>query len=485
MSVQIYPRPLDSAFLLVVFWFASVLFPSTAIAAPAITLSKKIGPPTSQILVSGGGFSPNARVDIYFDTKDEASVVTDQQGEFHNAAISAPREAKPGKHWITALERDNGKGAQDPFVVNTNWPQFLHDNAHTGDDLYENVLNAKNISGLSLKWTRPASTIGSSVAVVNGVLYASGCTVGAFCAFNATTGRSVWKYQAQGAIYSSPTVVNNVVYFGTDAGYVYALNASDGTLLWSYVASSLVRSSPTVSDGTVYFGSFDGNFFALDASTGTPIWTFPTGNAIESTPAVVNGTVYFGDDGGAFYAMDAKTGNILWTFIALSSVASAPAVSNGVVYFGSYDRNLYALDVSRGSRLWSFKTGQMIDSSPVVADGVVYLAASDQNLYALNASTGDIVWTVLVGPTTVSPALANGVVYTRGQTSLNALDAATGALLWTYANAASNGSSPAVANGMLFLESEFDVLAFGLSGAEPASAANSRPPEPKTLHPDR
>src|SRR5208337_4777808 len=99
---------------------ACLLLCGTASASPSITLSKKSGPPTSQILVSGRGFEPNVGVDIYFDTKDEALVVTNDKGEFHNAKAYAPRAARPGKHWVTALERNNNKGAQEPFLVQTN-----------------------------------------------------------------------------------------------------------------------------------------------------------------------------------------------------------------------------------------------------------------------------------------------------------------------------------------------------------------------------
>jgi hypothetical protein len=56
---------------------ACLMFSTVCLAAPSIMLSKKMGPPTSWILVSGGGFEPNVGVDIYFDTKDEVLMVTD------------------------------------------------------------------------------------------------------------------------------------------------------------------------------------------------------------------------------------------------------------------------------------------------------------------------------------------------------------------------------------------------------------------------
>src|ERR1700676_1471378 len=83
---------------------ACLLLCGIASATPSITLSKKSGPPTSKILVSGRGFDPNAGVDIYFDTKDQALVVTNGKGEFDKAGIHGPRSTRPGQHWVTALE---------------------------------------------------------------------------------------------------------------------------------------------------------------------------------------------------------------------------------------------------------------------------------------------------------------------------------------------------------------------------------------------
>src|ERR1022692_5065236 len=132
---------------------ACLLLGGMASAAPTIALSKKSGPPTSRILVSGRGFEPNVGVDIFFDTADKALVVTDGKGEFHDARIHAPRGARPGKHWVTALERNNDKGAQERFLVQTDWSEFHFDADGTRLNPYENVLNVNNARSLDLKWS--------------------------------------------------------------------------------------------------------------------------------------------------------------------------------------------------------------------------------------------------------------------------------------------------------------------------------------------
>jgi len=94
-------------------------------------------------------------------------------------------------------------------------------------------------------------------------------------------------------------------------------------------------------------------------------------------------------------------------------VDSSPAVANGVVYVGSYDDNVYALSATTGALLWSYTTGGHVWSSPSVANGVVYVGSDNTNLYALNASTGALLWSYTTGGQVYmsSPAVANGVVY--------------------------------------------------------------------------
>jgi outer membrane protein assembly factor BamB len=63
-----------------------------------------------------------------------------------------------------------------------------------------------------------------------------------------------------------------------------------------------------------------------------------------------------------------------------------------------------------------------------------------------------------------SPAVANGVVYIGSwDYNLYALNAGTGALLWSYTTGNYVYSSPAVANGMVYIGSSDDkVYAFAL-----------------------
>ena len=203
---------------------ACLLLCGLASAAPSITLSKKTGPPTSRILVSGRGFAPNGVVDIYFDTKDEAVAIANSAGSFSQIAIPAPASALPGDHWVSAVERSGDRATQARFDVHANWRQFHRLNMERMNP-FENVLNVNNVGNLELKWS-----------------YATG-----------------------GTVYSSPAVANGVVYVGSEDNNLYALDAKTGAKLWSYATGGPVDSSPAVANGVVYVGSDDNNVYALNA----------------------------------------------------------------------------------------------------------------------------------------------------------------------------------------------------------------------------
>ena len=446
-------------------FLACLLLGGIASATPSITLSVKSGPPTSKILVSGSGFDPNVDVNIYFDTKEEAKIVTDGQGDFAKAEIRAPRSAHPGKHLVKAVEQDNQQSAKQPFLVQTNWRQF-HRLDMARFNPYENVLNPRTVKRLKLKWKYlTGGWVLSSPAVADGIVYV-GSQDGNLYALDARTGAKVWANNTNNYVDSSPAVARGVVYVGSDGSNMYAFDARTGKTILIFSASG--PSSPTVVRGSVFFGDYFGySIYAVKAKNGKKLWTYAIGHYVDSCPAVANGVVYVGSYDGNVYALDASSGRRLWAYQTGSVVASSPAVVGGVVYVGSAGSNpppgyLYALRANTGKELWSFEAG--VSSAPVIADGVVYVSAEDASVYALDAHNGKMLWSQRA-PSDASPAVANGVVYVSDEQAgaLEALDAHTGAKLWSYTSGGYMLSSATVANGMVYVgTSDQNIYAFGL-----------------------
>jgi len=86
---------------------------------------------------------------------------------------------------------------------------------------------------------------------------------------------------------------------------------------------------------------------------------------------------------------------------------------------------------------------------------------------------------------TSSPAVANGVVYVASEDGkLYALNASTGALLWNYVTNRRVQGSPAVANGAVYIGSfDHNVYAFGQTRDQAEQGADRNPPVPRMLRP--
>jgi len=81
------------------------------------------------------------------------------------------------------------------------------------------------------------------------------------------------------------------------------IDTSSSQKLWSFPTGKAVESSPTVVDGIVYFGSNDHNLYALNATSGQQKWFFQTGGRVRSSPTVINDVVYVGSEDGNLYAI--------------------------------------------------------------------------------------------------------------------------------------------------------------------------------------
>jgi outer membrane protein assembly factor BamB len=487
--------------------FALTLTCAAALAAPAVQVTPARGHPKIATQVSGSGFGANQAVDVYWDATDMLVAVTDASGAFPNKSISVPANALPGTHWISAIERVDGKAAQKAFIVGTAWLSHGFNERGRRRNPYENVIDASNVGNLDVAWAAATGNqVFSSPAVLNGRVYV-GSEDGKLYAFNSSTGAPAWGAPANpgGAILSSPAIApsGSAVYVGSNNGNLYAFNAVTGAAAWGAPAAtgSSIASSPAIANGIVYVGTEDGHLWAFNASTGAPAWASPatTGQIDASSPAVAGGIVYVGSFGdGKLYAFDAATGTAIpgWPVASVSQIDSSPTVADGLVYVGAANNNLYAFNAkTAGAPAWVVSTAGFVESSPAVANGVVYVGSSDEKLYAVNAGNGAVLWTGATGAEIEfsSPAVANGVVYIGSDDrklyafSAKGCGAPTCSPLWTATTGNLIDSSPAVSDGMVFVGSaDHSLYAYALDAGNSAAYRyrNAPPPPYATLHPN-
>ena len=267
----------------------------------------------------------------------------------------------------------------------------------------------------------------------------------------------LWSHPTGDFVVNAPTVVDGVVYVGSDDNHVYALNASTGTELWRFETGDVIRSSPTVVGGAVYVGSNDNHVYALDAKTGAELWSQDTGNWVQYSPVASGGIVYvraLADGDQRLHALDALSGERLWVsenpYPYIEEFALS--VSGDKVYMPGEFGEFHALDASTGETVWSFGAGSGAESPPTVAEGVVYLTAVN-SAHALDEETGEAIWSygTEMFPARDFPAVvANGIYFFSPDDVLYALDAAIGQLVWSYQASEFIATKPLVAHGMVY-----------------------------------
>lgn len=293
----------------------------------------------------------------------------------------------------------------------------------------------------------------------------------------------LYSRQFAGSVFSSPAVVEGMVFVGTysgTSGVIYALDMKNGEIVWRYPRTgylpSSIRSSPAVENAVVFFGTEapDSRLYAIDAYTGLPRWiSVPLGGGggggIFSSPVVADNRVFIGTLDGYFFCLNATSGQIMWAYTTGGGVYSSPAVAYGKVFFGTSGSNprVYALHEFSGGYLWDFPTGSSIRSSPAVADGRVFVGTEGGVLYCLNEMNGTPYWGYTTsGPVTSSPAVDSlrQLVIVGAGNNLECRREMTGATEWIFTTSGIIGfSSPSIAaNGLVYIGS-YDGFVYCIS----------------------
>lgn len=252
---------------------------------------------------------------------------------------------------------------------------------------------------------------------------------GRVVAVSAKSGRTLWSRPLPSRSESSPLLINNRLYFGSENGTVYNLRASDGAVRWTYSGGAAIKGALAADRGKLFFGDYAGAVTAIDRRTGRKVWRSGTkggrfglasGN-FYGTPAVAYGRLYIGNTDGFVYSFGLRDGQLAWRHKTGGYVYSSPAVSpaqGGTVFVGSYDKSIYALNARNGSVRWRHPTGGRIVGGPAVIGNLVFYSdLGTKSTHALGVNTGVERWSV--GRGAFNPVISDGTrLYLNGYSSL-------------------------------------------------------------------
>lgn len=311
-------------------------------------------------------------------------------------------------------------------------------------------------------WTYKTNyEVKSSVAVVSGKLY-TGADDGNIYCLDANTGTKVWETFAGGVtknllgsgpylniappVRSSPMVVDNRVYVGALDGNLYCLDANSGNTIWKFQTQGPILATPTIVDGRIYFPSCTGgypiylaapspygDFYCLDANNAAVIWhkqipyvlnrTVGWGNYIFASPTVAQGMVFVSNGYWFNYGLNATTGETIWTTTQRYAPGTgqdggviqmnAPLYKFGKLYFNDY-YGITCRNATDGTELWfTYISRENLDQGLTYAYNRVYTVTEFGVLYVLDALTGQKLSYNEFGSYQMhsSPSLYNGSLY--------------------------------------------------------------------------
>jgi quinoprotein glucose dehydrogenase len=214
-----------------------------------------------------------------------------------------------------------GGAAMGQTSTRTDWPSVNHDNTSVRYTPLTQI-NASNVKNLRQEWIfheKPDGFTGrlrydESIPIVIGNTMYHGTPYGEVIAFNATTGKVLWRFKLPNddnpakrgiSYWPGDGKIKPQIVFGTDSGLLYELNAADGTINAAFGTNGTVDvKTPEVMNGfKVPYGILQApaiykNLIITGAGTGEG----PGGSAGGAGPS------------GDTRAWDARTGKLVWTF---------------------------------------------------------------------------------------------------------------------------------------------------------------------------
>jgi outer membrane protein assembly factor BamB len=289
-------------------------------------------------------------------------------------------------------------------------------NAATGAKIWESSVGGIKVNpladptlGLQSLHFVGAENTRSSPTVVDGKVYVGSLDSNLYC-LDANSGAVIWKFNAGGPIFATPTIVDNAIYIPASTpsptGTFYKLDLS-GNVIWQKEFPYLLNLSPpfgfyllasaTVApdlDLVFLRNGFRMNY-ALNATTGDTVWTYDgkynpgtpnqLGGVTQYMPMLYQyGLVYFNDFYGVT-CLDALNGSEVWySYSSRENLAQYLAYSYNRIYTVSETGVLYVLDALTGQRLSYYEftpSRSQLRSAPIPYNGSLYVGANDWNLY--------------------------------------------------------------------------------------------------------
>ena len=236
-------------------------------------------------------------------------------------------------------------------------------------------------------------------------------------AFDAATGRTLWRASARSEDGGDPAHCGGVAYSdgrvfaGTGFAQVVSFDAASGKERWRQQVAGPVRSPPTAALGRVLVVTVDNACTALDAEDGSKQWNHSgipevAGLLGGASPAIDSGAAIVAYSSGEIFALRLENGRVIWSdalvqirrsdqVAGLSDVRGSPVIDRGMVIAAGNSGRSVGIDLRSGARIWDTDVGSI--NTPWVAGDYVFILSTEAELVCLTRKEGRVRWISSLG----------------------------------------------------------------------------------------
>ncbi|MBL8897859.1 MAG: PQQ-binding-like beta-propeller repeat protein [Planctomycetes bacterium] len=215
-----------------------------------------------------------------------------------------------------------------------------------------------------------------------------------------------------GELFATPAVDRGTLYFGDSNGRCVALHTNGRTERWVARVDGAVRTTPLVLDDIVLFGTANGVLHALDRKSGEPVRKLALGGRIATAALRVGGFFVLGvelQQKGELVLLDQGAAQVVRRIALGVAPIEVLPLGEARVLVATDRGGLAAHDVAvEESLLWSLAGNGPTEARPVVEGGSVFFAP-DRELLELESDSGVVLRSKpLADPMSSAPACVAG-----------------------------------------------------------------------------
>ena len=299
--------------------------------------------------------------------------------------------------------------------------------------------DAANVA--SIKWQSKGvsdedghSIFGGGLAYDKGRVYATSGH-GIVAAFDAATGKEIWRKSLRVPFRSAPKVSVGKLYALTIDNQIYALNIADGEIAWTQrgineTTGLMASVSPAIAGDFIVVPFSSGEIYVMSAANGQEVWSDALSggkrsqasnlfSGIGGDPVVDGAALFTVSSGGVISARAVAAGQPIWDRPIGSN--NTPWLTGDYLYVLSSDNTLLCFVKFDGRIKWATKLASFADEKkkepitwkgPVMINGKLAVVASNGQLLLVNGTDGKIASRVEIAEEIyTAPVVAGGRIY--------------------------------------------------------------------------